>query len=404
MIQSAECDPKYAAFRFADLGRVARDAKAHGIDELVLWGWCHYGTFPITVREELGTAEELLAGIREAREMGVNVAPFVSIKQVDDRFAKPYGVTPGSSAAWVFHPEMIPAMYPFDAPSGRIDVVTTNMAWQGDVYTALSDWVKRGVTSFDWDVFDDAGSMRLIELIRRVREEVNPGLAGSFGAEVVNGSVERATQVLDYTWNWNDYLDAGPYTAALKYPRLNTNVQSSARVVKMAFADNLYINAMPKKPNQPNGTKLIGEEPELSAALKEVAPLRAQFLRYFTDGDYLGDSFLARPAAVFIHRQESSMVGAGGIPFEYPPLFIRGYRLERHLLIIVLNNESMARKITLESDLTAWLPDGRTYRVNSHNGRGERTQSNLWRAGSNWVGTTGNLGPLELAFFELSAA
>lgn len=112
--------------------------------------------------------------------------------------------------------------------------------------------MRRGVTSFTWDVFDDAGSMRLIELIRRVREEVNPELAASFGAEVVYGSVERAAQVLDYTWCWNDYVDAGPYTAALKYPRLNTNVQDSARVVKMAFADNLYINAMPKKPNQPN--------------------------------------------------------------------------------------------------------------------------------------------------------
>ncbi len=39
MIESLERDPARAYFRYSDLPRVARDAKEHGIDELVLWGW-----------------------------------------------------------------------------------------------------------------------------------------------------------------------------------------------------------------------------------------------------------------------------------------------------------------------------------------------------------------------------
>ena len=405
MMQSYECDPKYVAFRFSDLGRVARDAKAHGIDEIALWGWCHYGAFPITVMEELGTVDELLAGIREAREAGVHVAPFVSLKEIEDQFAAKYGLKPGSAAAWVYHPEMVPAMLPSNTPSKHVEVPSGNTAWQADVYASLTQWISRGVTCFTWDVFDDNGGMGLIDLIRRVREKVDTAAAGSFGGEVIR-SFERAAQVLDYTWCWNDYLDAGPYTAALGYPRINTNIQSSARVTKMAFADNLYINAMPKWPNQPNGTKLIGEQADLSAALKQVATLRARFLEYFTDGDYLGDSFLFRPAARFIRKERSSDIGGGTDPgeFKYPPVMVRGYRLGNRMLVIVLNNENRARDVTLECDLPLWLPGARTCVIKTYDARGSHTQSHSWRAGTNWVGTMRDLRPLELGFFEVSSA
>jgi hypothetical protein len=406
MIQSAECDAAYAAFRFTDLGRIARDAKAHGIDELVLWGWCHYGTLPIRAREELGTPEELLAGIRRAAEAGVNVSLFVSIKQLDDRFAPRYGVPPGTSASWTFHPELIPAMFSFDAPSKRIDVDTRNEVWQRDVFDSLSEWVERGVTSFAWDVFDDAGSMGLINLIQRVREQVRQQASGSFAGEPYLGTHERAAQVLDYTWCWNDYLDAGAYSAVLRSPRINTNVESSARVVKMAFADGLYINAMPKRANQPNGTKLISEEPELAAALREVAPLRLRYLEYFTAGTYLGDSFLVRPAAQFVRKQRASLIGGATDiveEFEYPSIFVRGYQNARRLLIIVLNNDAVPRKVDLESDLTLWLPGADACRVSHYDSHGVRLDSSSWRAGTHWVGTIGELRPLQLAFLELVA-
>jgi hypothetical protein len=405
MMQASECDPKYAAFRFSDFGRIARDAKSHGIDEIVVWGWCHYGTFPITVRKGLGSVEEMLAGIREAREMGVSISLFVSLKEIEDRFAASYGLKPGSAGAWIYHPEMIPAMLPLNSPSKHVEVPSDNVVWQRDVYAGLTEWVSRGVTSFSWDVFDDQGGMGLIELIRRVRENVTPGAAGSFSGEVLD-SFERAAQVLDYTWCWNDYLEAGPYTAALGYPRINTNVQNSARVTKMAFADNLYINAMPKWPNQPNGTKLIGEEAELSTALKQVAPLRSRFVEYFTDGDYLGDSFLLRPVAPFVRKYfgHIQMTPQDTSEFEYPPVMVRGYRLNGRLLVIVLNNEERSRHITIESNLSMWLPGVRSCRVKGYDERGQQDQTGLWHAGEKWIGTIGTLRPLELAFFEVSAA
>ena len=78
---------------------------------------------------------------------------------------------------------------------------------------------------------------------------------GSFCVEPYLANLERVTQVGDYTWNWLDYIEAGPYLNAVRYPRINCNVESDPRVVKMAFADGLYINAMPKQPDAGNGTK-----------------------------------------------------------------------------------------------------------------------------------------------------
>src|SRR5690606_846395 len=144
-----------------------------------------------------------------------------------------------------------------------------------------------------------------------------------------DGSLERAAQVLDYTWNWMDYVEAEPYQNTIRYPRINVNVERSARVVKMAFASGLYINAMPKRPNQPNGTRLIGEEPELASALKEVAPLRRKFLPYFTEGRALGDSVLSEPAAPFVRRNKGSWIGGATVDvgeLEYPSVFVRGHQ------------------------------------------------------------------------------
>jgi len=65
--------------------------------------------------------------------------------------------------------------------------------------------------------------------------------------------------VLDYTWNWTNYTDAGPILSVLNAPRLNCNVEDSPLVVKQAFAEGLFLNVMPRKADQPNGTALISE-------------------------------------------------------------------------------------------------------------------------------------------------
>lgn len=407
MMQNLECDPRFAAFRFADFGRIARDAKAHGVNEIVVWGWCNYMTFPITLKEGLGSVDNMIAGIREAKEEGVNISLFVSLKEISDQYAKKYGLKPDSSRPWSYHPEMIPVMLPDDAGSGLIEVPSYNTAWQKDVYSALTELVSEGVTSFGWDVFNDNGGTALVDLLRRVRGGIPREADGSFCGEVIE-SFEKATQVLDYTWLWDDFADAGPYNAVLGYPRINANIQSSARVTKMAFADNLYINAFPKWPNQPNGTKLIGEEPELSAALREVAALRSRFLEYFTEGEYLGESVLVRPVERFVRTQCGQALSYHpthrGSDLEYQPVMVRGYRLTGRLLIIVLNNEDKSRQVTLECNLPMWLAGVENCRIRAYNSRAEQTQTGAWKAGESWTGRIGYLRPLELAFFEISAA
>ena len=114
----------------------------------------------------------------------------------------------------------------------------------------------------------------------------------------------------------------------------------------MAFADNLYLNLMPKRPDDFNGTKLLSEEPELAEAVRGVARLRRKFLPYFTDGVFLSESVLARPACRFVHTNTTGERGGALFragKFEYPPILVRGYRLAQKLLIIVLNNTEKPR-------------------------------------------------------------
>jgi hypothetical protein len=313
---------------------------------------------------------------------------------------------PGNAAPWVYHPEMIPAMYPFNRPSAQIDVPTDNPVWRKDATQALLDWARRGVTSFAFDVYDDVGKMALIDMTRDVRAEVRKyDPQATFAGEPVDGSFERSARVLDYTWNWMDYVEAGPYLNVLKYPRLNLNAERSARVVKMGFADGLYLNVMPKKPNQPNGTRLISEEPELAAALDEIAPLRRRFLQYFTDAHFLGDAVLAEPVVPFVRKRKGSWVGGATVDvgeLEYPMVSVRGWQLPDRLLMIVLNNANSSQTVKLTSDLSLWLPAAKSYRVTQYDVRGKPQSDSSWRGGPHWSATTRDLKPLELAFFEVS--
>src|SRR5262249_20199476 len=79
------------AFRFADIPTVAADASAHGIDELNLWFPVEDATLPLVIRPELGSIDDLVEGIRKARESGVSVAPFVSIHYLLNSCLARYG-------------------------------------------------------------------------------------------------------------------------------------------------------------------------------------------------------------------------------------------------------------------------------------------------------------------------
>lgn len=387
MIQAPERDPAYAAFTFKDIPKVAADAKAHGIEEICLWGWCEYFTLPFNVRTELGTPDDFVAAVAEARKIGVNVSPFVSCYLQQNKNAERYGGTPGGPA-WAYHPDMVPTMDPYYLGAGYpiqywniFNIDPRNKKYHEDVLAAFKHWMDRGVTAWSWDqVFaDPPGSGGLTDLLFEVRAAARAKVPdAAFSGEEV-GNLEYDDGLLDYTWNWLDHVDAGPMLNVMRTPRINCNIEDSPRVVKAAFMDNLYLNAFPRKPDQPNGTALISEKPALSAALKEVAPLRKQFLPYFVEGLHLGDSILTEAA----------------------PAMVRAYQLPNQLLVIAMNTQAAPAAVPLACGLGLWLPDASGYEVVSYDGKGKRTGEREVGGGETWKTETPVLQPLELVFYEI---
>lgn len=388
MIQAPETDPDYAAFKFKDIPRVAADAKTHGITELNVWGWCMYFALPFDVRPELGTPEEFVQAVKEAKAMGVNVSPFVSCNLLQSRFAQRYGGSEGSPA-WAYHPDMVPLMDPYYLDAAHplqfwktFNIDARNKNYQADVPAAFKAWIDKGVTSWSWDqVFGDApGNGGMTDLLFKVRElmrEKDPEAV--FSGEQVS-SLEFDHGLLDYTWNWQDYADNGPVTNLMATPRLNCNIEDSPQVVKAAFMSNLWLNVMPRKPDQPNGTALIGEKPAMAAAVKQVAALRKQFLPYFVEGTFIGDSVLAGPI--------------GG--------YAQAYQMPDKLLIIVMNNQPQPQAITMTSDLSLWLPKASKYTVNWFDGQGKAVKSES-TTDSHLKLTTGVMASLDLVLIVVAA-
>ena len=89
MCQHQPDDPSDAVLRFADLPGLAKEAKEHGLVEMVLWGWT--AAFDASLPApfpHLGTEQELLAAVRECRKLGVNVAPFISVIQASPLYGR----------------------------------------------------------------------------------------------------------------------------------------------------------------------------------------------------------------------------------------------------------------------------------------------------------------------------
>ena len=164
---------------------------------------------------------------------------------------------------------------------------------------------------------DDAEFIPLIESVRKLAREKDPESTFS-GENITPLGLEEDGAVLDYTWNWIEGGDEDPIVSVLKAPRINWNIQDSPVLAKEAFAEGRFINAMPKKPNMPNGTARISEFPSLAAALREAAALHNRFLPFFSEGNLLGDSFLSQS----------------------PNMFVRGWQLGDKLLILILNDKN----------------------------------------------------------------
>ncbi len=377
-------DPEKIDFRYTDIARVAQDAARYGLVELVPWFWDEAGfTMPFTAWNVLGTEQELLQGIQQAKALGVNVAPFVSIHIILNNALSKYGVKPGHDD-WTFHPELIPQFRAYYAHRWEGTYIgDDNPVWQKDVLAALSEWVDKGMNSFAFDQFgykeipgQKPGLIKVIEQVRAKARSRDPG--STFASESIT-DLELDSPILDYLWNWTDYVDAGPIVSVLRSPRLNCNIDDSPMAVKKCFAEGLFLNVMPSKVDGPNGTALISERPALAKALKEVAAMHRKFLPYFVDGHALGESVLSQATTAFV----------------------RAHVLPDRLLLLVLNDRPEPQQVVLGSDLSLWLPHSNGFQVSQFDAQGQLIGSSR-AEGTRLVAVTNLLQPGDLSAVELS--
>jgi hypothetical protein len=129
-------------------------------------------------------------------------------------------------------------------------------------------------------------------------------------------------------------MDRKVLTSAFPSPRINCCISSSPLVVKKAFADNLYMNIIPRKAESINGSDYISNYPDLSKALKQCASLKKQFLPYFTEGNLVGDCLLTKPV--------------NGAHF-------CSYTLPDRAIMVLINTSSQERTVKFNVNLTPWM-------------------------------------------------
>jgi hypothetical protein len=384
MCKNQPNDPRDAVWRFADLPKLAAEAKDHGLTEMVLWSWHRPFVLPFPPPfPHLGTEQELLDAAMECRKLGVNLTLFVSVLQADKTTAPNYGltVTPGSGN-WTYHPEMVPRFTPpYASNLACVAVPTNNPKWQEDVASSCKRLIDLGLASICWDQYiispERPNIQTLTSRVRAMAKQKDP--ESTFSAEVL-WTMETDGNYLDYTWNWGSYRNVQPLTSVLPAPRVNVNINGSPEVVKLCFADNLYMNVWPRKADSINGSDLIANRPELSAALKQCATLRARFLRYFTEGTLIGNCILSEPCS-----------GA----------HVAAYVLPKSMLVIAINRGA-EQSLRLNCDLGPWLasPTGK-YAVTCHYVDGSpRTLGPA--SGRQWHHRTEPLQPLETVLFEMA--
>jgi hypothetical protein len=265
---------------------------------------------------------------------------------------------------------------PFDHAGQTVP--PSNAQWRKDVVASVSEWINRGVTSFTWDVFggggpdgalssryeDNAALLDVVKQFRELARGIDP--ESSFVAETNSISgLEWDGEVLDYTWNWLsnqtkeghltttdyvEYVEAAPILNVLRAPRVNCNIERSPMALKKCMAEGAYINFLLRKPDDENGTAILSEKPALSAAVRQVAARRKQFLPYFTSGIPVGDCLLAAPSS----------------------LFVRGHVQGGKALLVIVNDGTAAATADLNLNLSLWLPAG-AYRARRFDGNGRLT-------------------------------
>lgn len=340
------------AYRFSDLPDLAREAKEHGLVELVAWFWQEGFQLPLPdPYPHLGTPEDLAEAARACKALGVNLSLFVSCLSLSEPSISRYGF-PNPTEGYNYHPEFVPMLNPAYA-SRRATVISdvSSALWQEDVLASCLKIVRSYTPCLAWDqVMCDPNTgelYRIFEQVRAAARKIDPDatLAGESAT-----SIEKDADLLDYTWNWLEYRPLEAFTASFPAPRLNVNVNREPLPVKLAFADSLFINAMPSRPDDANATARLTDYPRLSHALKVCAARREQFIDYFLDGELIGDGLL-----------KASVEG----------VHVCAYVLPDRVMMVIVNTGRDA-PIALACDLASWLESpSNTYQVRRYQEDGQ---------------------------------
>lgn len=292
-------DPTDYSWNYDDLPKVAEDMKEHGIYDLNAWSLYDY-VLPFgkdCFHEQWGGFENCKKNIDKLHEMGITVTPLVSWVSAWDQTAKNYGIE-DRSGSWAETPRSTPM---FAAPYCKKWSCYqlhdhSDKRWQKDILDGMR-FIRDelGCPDICWDQYvlgDDKNDV-LHDIINEYRLETEKLYPGAVFSSECTLYYESDIDNTDFTWNWLYWPGRGdyrPYMYMVETLRPNMNVDSTPEYVKYIFMDNLMMNVYPSKPETYNGSALISEYPEFSAAVKTCAALRQQYLSYFADGLTISDT------------------------------------------------------------------------------------------------------------------
>lgn len=339
-------DPDAVHFRYEDFPAIAADMLEHGLKEFSVWGW---GTDKMpydadTLRLGAESMDSFCENVKKAQDMGIRIAPLVSLMSIWRNTVERYGLTLHSAdAGWAQNLKAVPCFQtPYiEAYCCHMIEDQTHPIWNRDVRDALR-WLrdKTGISSIGWDQYliqNKPGTLYdILEDFRKETYAMDPDAALSGESTFY---FEADINHLDYTWDWEYWPGTGDcraYIHVVPETRPNINVDNSPLQAKYCFMDNVLLNVCPSKPGGTNGSAMIADYPEFSAALKRCAALREQYLSYFADGMMLGDCVLAEDCygvrvTAYRHAEE-----------------------DRILLLAMMETEG---EKTLKLDLSLYLPE-----------------------------------------------
>ena len=165
-------DPQDANFTFADLPKLAKEAKENGLDEMVVWGPAEGFLLPLPpFFKHLGGDEGFVRAVAECKKLGVNLVPFISVFNAKEKTAARYGLKAVGNEGWTYHPEFIPRFTPPYAGAYRsVQINSHNPIWQREVLASCRQLVDMGIPSLSWDqYFIEPPEPNVLTLTRQIR-------------------------------------------------------------------------------------------------------------------------------------------------------------------------------------------------------------------------------------------